>query len=268
MNAQELIRSGLLEAYVLGQASADEARLVERMRKEHTDVARELEAIELSLETHAMKQAVKPSDKSRAAIMQAIDGQAGRVIPLNGSGVRGNDRRMMWLAAASVAALVVSAALNYSLYNRWKETQDRLATSEAARNVLAQDIDVQRASLQRTQQELAIVTDPGRVVVPLAGKEIAPDARARIYWDPTSHAVHLEVAHLPAPPVGMQYQLWAIADGQPIDAGVFDMSGDTTLHGMKDILSAQAFAVTLEKVGGSPVPTLEAMYLLGTVGGS
>lgn len=268
MNAQELIGSGLLEAHVLGQTTAEEARLVERMRAEHADVARELEAIELSLEAHAMKQAVRPSDESRDAIMRAIDVRPGRVIPLNNGTTSSTDRRWFWLVAASVTALIASAALNFSLYNRLRDSQDRLANSEAARSVLAQDIDAQRASLQRTQEELAIVTDPGRVVVPLAGKEVAPDARARIYWDPTTHAVHLEVAHLPAPPPGKQYQLWAIADGQPIDAGVFDMGGDTTLHGMKDITSAQAFAVTLEKSGGSPVPTLEAMYLLGTVAGS
>lgn len=267
MNPNELIASGLLEAYVLGQASADEARLVERMRAQHDEVARELEAIERSLEQHAVAQAVKPREHVRASLLAAIEGAPGQVIPLNSSTTRG-DRRWVWLAAASIVALIASAALNWSLYDRLNDTRDRLAQSEAARSVLASDMDAQRASLQRTQEQLAIVTDPGRVVVPMTGKGAAPDARARVYWDPATQAVHMEVAHLPAPPPGKQYQLWAIAGGVPVDAGVFDMTDDSALHAMKSIGDAQAFAVTLENAGGSATPTLEAMVLIGAMPGS
>ena len=49
MNADELIRSGLLEAYVLGQTSPEEARLVERMRGSEASVRAELVAIETAL---------------------------------------------------------------------------------------------------------------------------------------------------------------------------------------------------------------------------
>jgi anti-sigma-K factor RskA len=37
------------------------------------------------------------------------------------------------------------------------------------------------------------------------------------------------------------------------------------LQRMKDVPEAQAFAVTLERAGGSPTPTLEAMVLMGPV---
>jgi anti-sigma-K factor RskA len=32
---------------------------------------------------------------------------------------------------------------------------------------------------------------------------------------------------------------------------------------MKNVQNAQAFAVTLEQRGGSPTPTMEAMYAMG-----
>ena len=38
------------------------------------------------------------------------------------------------------------------------------------------------------------------------------------------------------------------------------------LHLMKDAGPPQAFAVTLEKVGGVPAPTLKAMVLMGQSG--
>jgi anti-sigma-K factor RskA len=64
-------------------------------------------------------------------------------------------------------------------------------------------------------------------------------------------------------PPGKQYQLWAIVDGKPVDAG---MVGDCEgLCKMKVINRAEAFAITLEKEGGSSAPTLTAMYVMGKV---
>ena len=62
-----------------------------------------------------------------------------------------------------------------------------------------------------------------------------------------------------------QYQLWAIIDGKPVDAGVFD-NNFTGLLKMKDIgAGAATFAVTIEPRGGRQTPTLETMQVAGNV---
>ena len=82
-----------------------------------------------------------------------------------------------------------------------------------------------------------------------------------------SKEVFIELHKLPKPETGKQYQLWAIVDGKPVDAGMITMTeGDTSLHRMKDFESAQAFAITLEKEGGVPSPTLSELYVLGSIG--
>jgi hypothetical protein len=54
-----------------------------------------------------------------------------------------------------------------------------------------------------------------------------------------------------------------LVDGKPLDAGVVeDLPGICQL---KTIQRAQAFAITLEKMGGSPTPTLTQMFVLGNV---
>ncbi len=90
---------------------------------------------------------------------------------------------------------------------------------------------------------------------------------ATVYWDSRSKDVYLLVNNLPKPASQKQYQLWAIVDGKPVDAGMVDLSGsqDNMLLKMRNIPEAQAFAITLEKEGGSPSPTMEAMYVLGKV---
>jgi len=85
------------------------------------------------------------------------------------------------------------------------------------------------------------------------------------YWNKTSGEVHIDIGNLPKALEGMQYQLWALKDGQPIDAGVFEISDVDKIQKVKSITAAQAYAVTLEKRGGSVSPSLEAMYVFGGV---
>ena len=77
----------------------------------------------------------------------------------------------------------------------------------------------------------------------------------------------MHVYSLPTPASDKQYQLWAIVDGKPVDAGMLDTNPATMMmHVMKPIGGQPiAFAVTLEKMGGSPGPTMSEMYLMGKV---
>jgi anti-sigma-K factor RskA len=265
MNAQEIIASGALEAYVLGEGTTEERALIERMRTTDADVRAELEAIEVALEAHARSISKAPPVRVRAAVMGAIAAET-RVRPMTPA-PQSSAQRFNWLAAASIGALLLSGVGNWMQWSELRQVRERLAGSENERTVLAEQMEVQKASLTASENELAVLTDPSVRMVELAGTDNAPKAKARIYWDPASREVHMGVATLPAPPAGMQYQLWAIVDGLPVDAGTMPLTDDgTRLHRMKDIGPAQAFAVTLEKAGGVPAPTLTAMVLMGQTG--
>jgi len=266
MTAEELIRSGLLEAYALGQASPQEAALVEGMRASHSGVRAELDAIEQALEAQAMHTAVAPPPGVKAGIMARIAAEpraAGTpVIPIQ----RPAATTFNWLAAASVTALLLSAAMNYMQFRELREVRGELVRSENDRSVLAEELQVQRTAMERTQQQLAVVMDPRAEMVVLNGMGAAEGKKARIYWDKAASEVHFDALAMPAPPEGMQYQLWAQVDGQMVDAGMVSLDPDTAgLQRMKDIADAQAFAVSIERAGGSPVPTLTSVVLLGQI---
>ena len=87
---------------------------------------------------------------------------------------------------------------------------------------------------------------------------------ADVYWH-TSKKVFLEIKNLPDAPTGKQYQLWAIVDGKPVDMGMYSAKEDSTVQEMKSVDNAQAFAITLEKEGGNATPTMEEMYVMGTI---
>jgi anti-sigma-K factor RskA len=79
--------------------------------------------------------------------------------------------------------------------------------------------------------------------------------------------VYLDVQQLPPLPAGKQYQLWALDQGKPIDAGMLTAAtaSGKGLQQMKDIASAQTFAMTIEPTGGSVNPTLNTMTVVGNI---
>jgi len=65
-----------------------------------------------------------------------------------------------------------------------------------------------------------------------------------------------------------EYQLWAMVNGKPVSLGVFGKSDSTSneaLVKMPAIQEAQAFAVTIEPMGGSINPTMDKLSVMGGV---
>lgn len=265
MTAEEIIASGLLEAYVLGDGSPGERSLVEQARATEPAVRAELDSLEEMLEKHAGTQAVTPSADRKRAVLDAIGPEKGKIIPMS-SGAKAAPR-MNWLAAAAIGGLLLSGAANYKLYDELNTVRDRLSGLESDRAILAQELQVQQASMQEAQDQLAVVFDPTKQLIPLAGQVLDPKAAARIFMDTQTSEVYIDVVSLPTPPPGKQYQLWAQVDGKMVDAGLLDIADNgLKLQRMKTMPNAKAFGVTLEKEGGSAEPTLSALYLFGPVG--
>ena len=73
MNNQTFIESGILELYISGIASADEAREVEEMAAAHADVREALDALNLVMENVAMENAIAPSVLIKPFLMATMD---------------------------------------------------------------------------------------------------------------------------------------------------------------------------------------------------
>ena len=169
------------------------------------------------------------------------------------------------LAAASITLFFISAAANFYFYSNWQTAEQKVTVLNSEKQQLAQEFNVQQAKYKSIESSMMVLQSPFNKNVTMKGLPVSPDALAMVYWNTQTHEVFVNVHKLPLPPTGKQYQLWALADGKPIDAGVFDVTDSKQFQKMKVIESAQAFAVTLENAGGSPTPTLSAMYLMGQI---
>ena len=101
----------------------------------------------------------------------------------------------------------------------------------------------------------------------LAGTPAHPQAHARVLFNRVNHRVYLDVQELPRCPLASSTSSGPWTRASPSDAGVLAATtaagGD--LQQMKDIASAQTFAMTVEPTGGSVGPTLTTMTVIGNI---
>ncbi len=269
MNVEAYILSGAIESYVLGLATPEEREETDRYRAEYPEINAAILACEAALESNCQENAVpvgddrmwdrihenvRPEDKTSASPGKGV-------LPVKI--IRPGSWRN--LAAAAAVLLLISGAANVFLYQRYQRIRDDYAglvrqnDLQLAGNRLAQD------TIGMLYAQVRAITLPGVHKVELKGVEGKESAYATVYWNSTSQEVLLYPNQLPAAPQGRQYQLWALVDGKPVDAGIL---GDC--HGfcrLKQIPRADAFAITLEKAGGSPTPDLTQLYVVGNVAG-
>ena len=174
---------------------------------------------------------------------------------LDGMVLRGK-KAFSWLAWGGVlaAAAVVFGYLGWTLGALEGELRER------AREVT----DLQR-EIARQQELLKTLVSADTQVVALGGLKPSPAARGRMWWHREAGGFFI-ASGLPAAPTGKTYQLWAIAGGTPLPAGVFDVDPKGTaalrVQPLRGVEKVEVFAVTLEPAGGLPKPS-GPMYLAG-----
>ncbi|MBL0105571.1 MAG: anti-sigma factor [Bacteroidetes bacterium] len=259
----EYIGSGIVEMYVMGALSAAEVADVEQKAMLYPEIRQEIARVQHTLDNYADAHSKNPRPQVREKIMAALETKEK---PSPKMKVVHNDPEKNYLTykyliAASLAALVVSTFASWFFYSRWNEAEDRYSSVLKDKNQLAQNYNLVKNEFDRNLSDLIVIRDPNARVVALSATDTTKHFQARVYWNPYSRQSYIDILALPEPATGQQYQLWALFKGQPVDAGVFEL-GVEGVQRMKDIISADAWAVTLEPRGGSPVPTMDQMYLL------
>ncbi len=275
MSSKDIISSGILEQYVLGLTNEQETAQVEQYAVQYSDVATELRAIEDAMEQVALANAIAPSDESNTRFNTFLQQQNTASTTNDASTIQSNDdhkvvpmhtqynkQNYKWLAAASVVLLVSSLVGNYLQYSKLTQANDTLATVQKT-------LDDKNKTELVLQKNVEVAFSNYSQPIVLKGLPKSPESQAKIYWMKNTGEVYIEPSGLPTVPAGKQYQLWAIVDGKPQDAGVIKYStsnGTYQVQKMKSFGSAkvQAFAITLEKDGGNETPTTTEMYVMST----
>jgi anti-sigma-K factor RskA len=269
MSVEEVISSGLVESYVLGTASAAEIAMIHQMCNQHPELLAEIEKTEASLILLATQAAPMPGAAVKEKLTQALSLNKPQAAEAKIVAIAGTERKLKFYQvglAASFLLFITSFVYNILLQQRVGRLNSELTELYASKSYLAQEIKIQQASISNINQRLQIVTNPGIKSITLNGMNSLANKAAMVYWNAKTDEVYFNSAGMPDSPSSKQYQLWAIVAGKPVDMGVIDLSnGGSVFQKMKQVKGATAFAVTIEKEGGSPTPSLETMCLLGNV---
>ncbi|MEP5614368.1 MAG: anti-sigma factor [Cyclobacteriaceae bacterium] len=264
MNTEEYISSGILESYVLDQLSQAERMEVEEMAQGHEEVRKEIERIERSIEALAFGTAVTPPADVKDKLASELNLEETPVVSISGNGSA--SPFLKYAAAASVLIALGSATMAFNYWSKWKSAEGRLSDLVAQNQQFADNYNTVNQQLNDVQDAVAIMNNSAFSRVVMNGTDNSPGSLATIYWNKSTQDVYLNIQELKELSQNQQYQLWAIIDGKPIDAGVFDSGSSRLLVQMKSIGSgAAAFAVTIEPRGGSESPSLETMQVVGNV---
>ncbi len=280
MNIQEYIVSGIVESYVLGLANEQERTEFESMCAVHAEVKSARDSFEILLEQQLLSNAIAPAINVRSQVLEALEKQ-NQDTSLRIKKGNVSDRNSVentpvvtiggwfkYAAAASIVLLIGSTALNFYFFNQYKSVSAKYDGLVKENMDFTKNDKILRTSIGEYQSAIEKLRNPSMAIIKMEGNAVPtspdPTSMATVYWDKQTKDVYLVVNNMPDPTAGKQYQLWAIVDGIPVDAGVFTIEKGVPLVTMKNIPKAQAFAITLENKGGSPSP-LGQMYVLGKV---
>lgn len=272
MNTKEYISSGIIESYILGLASPEEAGILECVMKNNAEVKTAFEEAQKTLEDLATAQAVAPPEDLKSKIWNKIQ-QEQVVEEVKPAMEQGNSifekekdskeikiqKNTQWKTYAIAASVLFLVSVAGNIF--WMKNQSENKETIAKLNTETQSKDL---ALQKMNEKWRMLSSDEMQMVVLKGVEKHPDSKAMVFWDKKTKEVYLNAEDLPKAPEGMQYQLWAIADGKPVSAGMYTEEKDSKIA-LSNIPKAQAFAITLEKKGGSETPTMENMYVMGEI---
>jgi anti-sigma-K factor RskA len=267
LDIQEYISSGIIEAYVLGTLSNTKALEVEQMAAKHPEVKAEIGAIQEAMEKYASAHAIQPRLGLKEKVLNNLERTDYSELDTKIISLQKKNKVAEYIAAASISIAILSGGLAYFYYQKYSEMEQRAEATQMENSVLAgrsQSVhyNIQK-QLEETQHQLSMMMDPSTSAVKLKGMKMAPQSSAMVYWNKKSNEIMLHVDALPKAPDQMEYQVWAMVGGKPMDIGMIDPNEDLMV--MKNVEGAQAFAVTLEKKGGSAEPNMDSMCLMGKV---
>jgi anti-sigma-K factor RskA len=264
MNVKEYISSGIIESYVLGLASEAERNEFEANCAQYPEIVEARNAFELLLEEQMLADAPAAPSLLQQQIQEKIKFSSSEVDASESEEEKTPVRYIgAWRWVAAACFILLAGAVYWALSVN-KKYQDLQAKNKELENQVQQST----SQLDTLKQESEILQHSGMKMAALKGTTNAPQALATVYWDTAaSKNVYLMINNLPQPTSDKQYQLWALLDGKPIDLGVFDMDirQKHLLVKMQNVQKAQAFAITLEPKGGSKSPTLNSMYVMGSL---
>lgn len=261
MNTREYIESGVLELYIFGKLSESENTEVQAYANEYPEIQKEIESIEKAIINLSYSVAPHLSHENFNAIRKALLERETTVVPL-----RPKSKWPSYMGWAASFLLLLGAGF---LYFQMNQNDALLKDSKQQNQKLQKSVVTLEEQNKNNETLLQLFKNDKNILVTLAGQPIAPEAKAKIYWNQDDHSVYVDASGLPDAPKGQVYQVWSLKMDPltPTSIGLLEKTeiGNSKIFKVDNTADAEGFGITLEPAGGSAAPTLDQLYTLGKV---
>ncbi len=258
MTKEELMNSDQLNLYLMGLLPEKEALEVENLLLQYPELLIETKENEDALLAYANEFSTTPPPSLKSKVMLDIE----YLNSANGTAKAASGelkRSFNWYSLAASVLLLISVGLSYALVQKNQKIAD-LSAKISANDLQLADRNTQFSSLKSTLNQLY---ENDVQQVKLKSTDTTKNVFATFFYNKKAKELLIHQGNLEKRSDGMQYQVWALIDGKPISAGVFDAEPTSdSLKVIKTDLNAQLFAVSIEKQGGAEAPTPERIILI------
>ncbi|MEU2199125.1 anti-sigma factor [Isoptericola sp. NPDC019482] len=228
----------LLPAYALDAVDDLERRAVERLLESDPDARRALDEYLDVVAAFAVEQ--EPPAHVRDAVLARVARTPQAAARGTTTGVSATPaarpRRRWGLVAAAAAAVVAVAVPTTIAVQEHRETVRLEAQADRVAQMLA-------------DPDARLVTSPveggGEATALVSGDDVLVSAEG-----------------MPAPGEGHDWQLWVVADGAPVSAGLMPAASGGVSRALVEGGAGHVVAVTLEPAGGSDQPTTDPVVAI------
>lgn len=269
MTNDELITSGELELYVAGLLSEERNREIANRLEEDDALRKEVEAIE-HVVMHLAKEATTTDKQDFTEVLKKIVTDRVSEHPKVQSLTKHSTppKKFPFAKVTGWAAAAVFFILFGIQFQNNTQINTNLNANIQENNNLKDSLQKQIFDLNYKDNLLSTVISTETKLIELAGQNISPNSKVLVFWNTKDNKVIIDANSLPKAPQGMVYQVWSLQLDPltPTSIGLlesFDQSN--TLFVLDNNNTSEAFGITLEPEGGSETPTLEQLFVLGTI---
>lgn len=248
----DIIESGMLERYLLGELSKDDRLVVEHAIADDTELKAYFDQLELDLETMALENAITPSGNVKRAMLRQLESDTDDSIKKIR---KPRPARTYTAIAASLAVLFLLSS--FWLYQKLNGIQEDLRVVKDQNTLLLDENEDLVKNFDDTVKLLDQLNNADTEKLIMRGNALSPNARAISYVNHKNKTVILNASELPELPADKDYQLWADVEGEMIDMGVIPKNTDMAV--MKYIDAAESLNITIEPAGGNDHPTVSQL---------
>lgn len=276
MDKEKFLSSGLIDLYVLGLASEEDAEIVNQYAEAYPDIKSMITSLNVSLEQYARANSVDPPP----ALREKTFGELDQIIANNSIGSKKRDeeysnnpnvpkaasesRSSVSNLGIGVGALLI-IGLSFGMFHFNNKYDKSLLQVSELNNQLA-ECEENAAIIDNNNQIFAaqneFLRNERTVHIQLNGTPNAPNAFAVAYWNEEEEYAYLNILDLPQPNADKQYQLWADVEGEMINMGILDYEKEKLIK-IPRIAHAESLNVTLENLGGAEAPNVSQIFMSG-----